>query len=52
MFVDCGVPGRADDKQIHLQVGGKPDDVAHRVPDQNMGMYFHAAVFRQRASAL
>ena len=41
-----------DDEQIHIEIGGKLDDVAHRMPRHDMGVQFHMAFFRHRTRAL
>ena len=35
-FVQRRMPHRADNEQLHLEFGGELDDIAHRVPDQDM----------------
>jgi hypothetical protein len=51
-LVQCRMACRPNDEQIHVEIGGKFDDVAHRMPRHDMGMQFHMAFFRHRTCAL
>ena len=51
-LVQCRMASCTYDEQIHVEIGGKLDDVAHRMPRHDMGMQFHIAFFRHRTCAL
>ena len=52
VFVNLRVTRCADDQQFDAEIGGEPDDVAHRMSGHNMRMDLHLALFGHRASAL
>ena len=51
-LVQRRVPRCPDDEQINLELGRKPDDVAHRMPRQKVSTKFDVMLFRHGACAL
>src|ERR1700730_9234564 len=51
-LVQCRMACRPNDEQIYIEIGGKLNDVAHRMPRHDMGMQFHMPFFRHRTCPL